>query len=160
MIPTAHPSPQPKRHLDRFSRFCTDDRRVALYFTMGRPFPHQNCPFPWGSGSPSNTWFLGLTRVLNPNVIPSLYFTTGCHFPLEIACSRGGISTSPNTWFLGPIPVHTQTIGSAISAGLIIMTDRPTVTTCHIYVVLQYGQIIIMIIRSVVISVLLGQAGF
>jgi len=21
------------------SRFCTDDRRVSLYFTMGRPFP-------------------------------------------------------------------------------------------------------------------------
>jgi len=43
-------SPQPKRHLDRFSRLCTDDRRVSLYFTMGRPFPSQNCPFPWGSG--------------------------------------------------------------------------------------------------------------
>jgi len=40
-IPTAHPSPQPKRHLNRFSGFCTDDRRVSLYsyFTMGRPFP-------------------------------------------------------------------------------------------------------------------------
>jgi len=23
MVPWAHPSPQPKRHLDRFSRFCT-----------------------------------------------------------------------------------------------------------------------------------------
>jgi len=30
MIPTAHPSPQPERHLDRFGRFCTDDRRVSL----------------------------------------------------------------------------------------------------------------------------------
>jgi len=30
------------------SCFCTDDRRVSLYFTMGRPFPPQNCPFPWG----------------------------------------------------------------------------------------------------------------
>jgi len=46
MIPWAYPSPQPKRHLDRFSRFCTYDRRVSLYFTIGRPFP-QNCPFPW-----------------------------------------------------------------------------------------------------------------
>jgi len=26
----------------------TDDRRVSLYFTMGRPFSPQNCPFPWG----------------------------------------------------------------------------------------------------------------
>jgi len=32
MIPiyTVHSSPQPKRHLDRFSRFCTDDRKVTL----------------------------------------------------------------------------------------------------------------------------------
>jgi len=31
--------PQPRRHLDRFSHFCTAHRRVSLYFTMGRPFP-------------------------------------------------------------------------------------------------------------------------
>jgi len=30
MIPTAHPSPQPKRHPHRFSRPCKDDRRVSL----------------------------------------------------------------------------------------------------------------------------------
>jgi len=49
VISLAHPSPQPKRHHNRFSRFCTDDRRVSLYFTMGCSFPPQNCPFPWGS---------------------------------------------------------------------------------------------------------------
>jgi len=27
MIPSASPSPQPKRHHHRFSYFCTDDRR-------------------------------------------------------------------------------------------------------------------------------------
>ena len=42
---------------------------MSLYFTMGRPFPPQNCPFRWGSGPPSNTWFLGSTRVHNPNGI-------------------------------------------------------------------------------------------
>jgi len=47
-IPWAHLSPQPKQHLNRFSRFCTDDCSVSLYFTMGRPFLPQNCPFPWG----------------------------------------------------------------------------------------------------------------
>jgi len=31
------------------------------------PFPLQNCPFLWGSELPSNTWFLGPTRVFNPN---------------------------------------------------------------------------------------------
>jgi len=48
----AHPSLYPKRHLDRFSRFCTDDRRVSLYFTMGRPFSPQNCPFSLGIWTP------------------------------------------------------------------------------------------------------------
>jgi len=69
MIPWAHPSPQPKRHLDLFNRFCTDDCRVSLNFTMGRPFPPQNCPFPRGIWSPFNTWFPGPTRVLNPDGI-------------------------------------------------------------------------------------------
>jgi len=68
MIPTAHPSPQPKRHPYRFSHLCTDDRRVSLYFTMGRPFSPKNLPLPMGgSGPPSNTWFPGATQVLNPN---------------------------------------------------------------------------------------------
>jgi len=44
-----NPSPGPTRHLDRFSRFCTDDRRVSLYFTMERPFPSK-LPLPRGSG--------------------------------------------------------------------------------------------------------------
>ena len=48
---------------------CTDDRRVSLYFTMGRRFPSQNCPFLWGIWTPSNIRFPGPTRVLNPNGI-------------------------------------------------------------------------------------------
>ena len=70
MIPTAHLSPQPKRHpyRIRFSRLYTDNRRVSLYFTMGRPFSPQNLPLPMGgSGPPSNIWFPGPTQVLNPN---------------------------------------------------------------------------------------------
>jgi len=31
MMLSVHASPQPKWHLDRFSRVCTDDRRVSLY---------------------------------------------------------------------------------------------------------------------------------
>jgi len=30
--------PKIQTHLDRFSCFCTDDCRVSLYFTIGRPF--------------------------------------------------------------------------------------------------------------------------
>ena len=43
-----YPSQYPKRHLDRFSRFCTAHSTVYLYFTMGRHFPPQNCPLPLG----------------------------------------------------------------------------------------------------------------
>jgi len=73
MIPWDHPKPQQKRHLYRFSRICTDDRRVSLYFTMGRPFSPKNLPLPMGgSGPPSNTWFPGPTRYavwVDPNGI-------------------------------------------------------------------------------------------
>jgi len=71
MLPWAHPSLQPKRHLDRFSLFFTDDRRVSLYLTVGCPSPPQNCRFLWGiwTWTPSNTWFRGPTEVLNLNGI-------------------------------------------------------------------------------------------
>ena len=52
MIPTAHPTPQPKRYPYRFSRLCTDDRRVSLYFTTGRLFFPQNFPLPIGGLDP------------------------------------------------------------------------------------------------------------
>jgi len=56
------------RHLDRFSRFCTAHGRAFLYVTKGHPFP-QNCPFPWGIWTLSNSRFFGSTRVHNPNNI-------------------------------------------------------------------------------------------
>jgi len=52
MIPTAHPTQQPKRHPYRFSCLCTDDRRVSLYCTMGRPFSSKNLPIPTGDLDP------------------------------------------------------------------------------------------------------------
>jgi len=67
-IPWAHPSPQPKWHLDRFSRFCTNVRRVSVYFTMGRLFPLRIAPSHGGSG-PHLTWFLGAIQVLKTNGI-------------------------------------------------------------------------------------------
>ena len=55
-IPWAHLSSQPKLHLYRFSRICTDDRRVSLYFTMGAPlFSLETAPSHGGSGPPFNT---------------------------------------------------------------------------------------------------------
>jgi len=41
-------------------------------FTMGRPYPPQNCPLPSGDLDPNlihGCWFPGPTRVLNPNGI-------------------------------------------------------------------------------------------
>ena len=70
MIRTAHPNPQPKLHLDRFSRFCTDDRRVFLYFIIGHPFPPYKFPLPMGDLDPHLIHgFFWPTRVLNPNGI-------------------------------------------------------------------------------------------
>ena len=45
--------------------------RQTVHILYKGPPPSQNCPFAWGSGPPSrpNTWFLGPTRVQNPNGI-------------------------------------------------------------------------------------------
>ena len=44
VLPSAHPSPQPKRQIDRFGRFCTAHGRQCVYFTMGTLSP-QFLPF-------------------------------------------------------------------------------------------------------------------
>jgi len=43
-----HPSPQPKRHLDWFSHFCTAHGKV-LCGMPGYVFFPKNCPFAWGN---------------------------------------------------------------------------------------------------------------
>ena len=48
VLPSTHPSPQPKWQINRFSRFCKDDRRVSLHFTIRRPFPLSKLPLPMG----------------------------------------------------------------------------------------------------------------
>ena len=47
-----HPSPQPKQHLNQFSRICTDDCRVSIYFTMGHPFLPSKLPLPMAGSGP------------------------------------------------------------------------------------------------------------
>jgi len=51
VLPSAHPSPQPKRQINQFSCFCAARGRKSLYFTVGTPFP-QNCCLSWGDLHP------------------------------------------------------------------------------------------------------------
>jgi len=66
MIPWAHPSPQPKRHLDRFSRFA--HMTVECPYTLQWDAPAPKMPMG-RSRPPSNTWFREPTRVFSPNGI-------------------------------------------------------------------------------------------
>jgi len=65
----AYTSPKPKRHIDRFSSFCTAHLRVYLYFTMGRPFPLYISPCYGGSGPHLISGSLGPYPSPQPNGI-------------------------------------------------------------------------------------------
>jgi len=95
MLPSAHPSPQLKRHLDWFSRFCKAHGRVSSA-CRSMSFPLQNCFFTRGSGSSSNTCFLcppkSITQTASQSVQPFLHSSLqsdirralspqNCHFP-------------------------------------------------------------------------------
>ena len=100
--------------------------------------------------TPSNTCFLGSTRVQIPNCIwicSAVFAQLTAERPCTLqwaAPSPSKLSGSPsNTWFLGPTGVHNPngfSIRSAIFAGLTSVTDRPTdratrsITVVHIYV--------------------------
>ena len=66
MLPSAHPSPEPKRQIDRFRRFCTGKVTSGM---LGHAHSPNNCPFAWRIWAPSNTCFLGPIQVLNPTGI-------------------------------------------------------------------------------------------
>jgi len=61
-----HLSPQPKRHLDWFSCFAQLTCECH-YVHNGTSLSPSKLPIPMGDLGPSLTWFLGPTRVLNPN---------------------------------------------------------------------------------------------
>ena len=46
MVPRAHQSHQPKRHLGRFSRFCMSPKRYAIQCIINGEENTQNCRFP------------------------------------------------------------------------------------------------------------------
>jgi len=140
VLPSAHPSPQPKRQIDRFSRFCTAHDRVSILYNR-RPFPPK-LPLLVGGFGPHLTRVLGPIQAHNPNGISigSAVFTRmtaecpytlqwDAPFPLKIAPSHGGSGPPSNTWFPGPTRILSPnriSIGSAIFAGLTSVTDRQT----------------------------------
>jgi len=69
MVPWAHPSPNPKRNLDRFSRFAQLTAESRYTLQRAAPFPIKIVPFRGGSEPLSDKQFLSSTQILNPNVI-------------------------------------------------------------------------------------------
>jgi len=73
VAPTCTPSSTPQsayapyRCCPLLCRLEYIDRRTCLGVSCAGQFPPQNCPFARGSGLPSNTCFLGPTRVHIPN---------------------------------------------------------------------------------------------
>ena len=117
VLPSAHPSPQPKRQIDQFSRFCTAHGTKSLYFTVGAPFA-KSFLFPRGIWTP----ILHVIPWAHPNPQPKRHLNQFSHFaqmtaecpytlqwnapfPLKIALSRGGSGPTCNTWFPGPTRV-------------------------------------------------------
>jgi len=143
MLPSVHPSLQPKQHqrLDRFSHFCTahSHRRVSSS-TYGRVLSAKSCSFAWGSGPPSNTCFLGPTRIYNPNGISigSAVFaqlTSECRrecrgnpFPSKLPLTMESSGPHPIHGSLSPQAnnPHGISISLSVFAGLSTVTDRQT----------------------------------
>jgi len=105
-----------------FSCFCTAHSRELLYFTASCLFPLKTAPSRgYLSGLPFTfTWYLGSTRVLNPNGISigvsrfctahrrvSAYFTIGRPSLLKTAPARGHLD--PHHGSLGPHRFSSQT---------------------------------------------------
>jgi len=146
VLPSTHPSPQPKRQIDRFIRFCTAHCRKSLYFTMGAPFPLKITSCYGGIWTSSNDDFLGPTEFKSQTTSRSVqHFCTddrrvfllqcAAHSPppSKFAIPNGGCGSLSNTWFLGPTRVLNPSgisIASAVFAGLsgwlVWQTDRLT----------------------------------
>ena len=133
LLPLAHPSPQPKGQIDRFSCFCTADGTKSLYFTMDAPFP-KNCPFQWGSGPPSN-----MIPWAHPSTQPKWHLNCFLHrWPQSVCILYNGMVLSPSKLPLpmgdlfhlpGPTRVLNPNgilIASAVLAGLTSVTDQQT----------------------------------
>jgi len=75
-LPSAHPSPQTKRQIERFSHFCTAHGKVSSGMP-GHVLSPNNCLFTWGSGPHLTHDSLGLsmptTETASRSVQPFLH---------------------------------------------------------------------------------------
>ena len=79
----------------------------------------KNCPLAWGDLDPSNTWFLGPTRVHPKRYLDrfSRFCRAAEHGPLSRIRQVAPMCTARHTRFFGPTRVHNQnsiSIGSAV----------------------------------------------
>jgi len=91
VLPLPHPSPQPKRQIDRFIRYCTARGRKSLYFTMGVPFPKIAGPFSWVTAECPYTlqWDAPPPLKIAHSIMPALCSLCNCvlSFFLSVLCS-------------------------------------------------------------------------
>jgi len=128
----AHPSPQPKRHIDQCSHLCKPHGRLSCT-CPGMSFSLIIAPW-YGARAiwtPSNKCFFGSTRVHNPNGIS---VASAVFAQLTPECCREhalpdpencpflwGIWTPSNTWFIQSTQLsipNAISIGSAVFAQL------------------------------------------
>ena len=150
-------SPQPKRHLDRFRRFCTVHCRATRYITMGRPLSLQIVP-PNGnlnphlihdSMGPSEPTTQTASRSVHPFLhsspqsVPIIYNGQPLPLPSKLPLPMGGSGRHLIHGSSSPPETITQMASRSVQpffAGLTTVTDRQTdyatwsVTIGRIYV--------------------------
>ena len=139
VLPSAHPSPQPKGQIDRFSRFAQLTAE-SPYTLQQAPLSHKVAPSHGGVWTPSKSCFFGPVRADKPNGITigsavfaqmtaplcrrvSLYFTIGHPSPSKLPLPIGRFGPPSNTWLPGPIRVlngNSISIGSALFQGSLV----------------------------------------
>jgi len=141
VLPLAHPSPQPKRKIDRFSRFCTDHDRVSLYFAVYNGPPFSLLKLPPSHGGPGRLTHASLgssepkgisigSVVFAQITVESIYFTMRRPFPLsKLFLRMGGSEPHRIHGSLSPSESSTQTVSRSVQPflyGLTSVTDRET----------------------------------
>jgi len=90
---SAHASPQPKRHLNRFSVFAQTTAEFLYCLQWFACFPLKIAPSHVGVWTSCNAWFIGPTRVRNANgnsIVSAVFagLTIATHWQSDIKSDR------------------------------------------------------------------------